>query len=240
MSQDLRKRNYDHYLPPHQYSHSNNDLIYSNPLQNQLNYQPNSYTNYKQNISKIKIYNLAMYEENEMAAKRYQRIKNNSDSKRISPDYARKMNTPLKEKKLDNSQEINDIPSREFKEMIKSNKMPMEYLTYSSLDLKKFSKKDFEFGSKLGKGKFGDVYLAREKSTNIIVAIKVLDKATIRHLKAQKQIIREIKNHSYLNHKNIIQLYGVFHDDEKVYMILEYAPNGELYKELKSSVNIII
>ena len=111
-----------------------------------------------------------------------------------------------------------------------------KFLKYENLNLKKFTKNDFEFGTKLGKGKFGDVYMAREKKTNFIVAIKVLDKTAIRQMKAQKQIIREIKIHSYLNHRNIIKLYGVFHDEEKVYMIIEYAPNGELYKELKSSV----
>jgi len=107
---------------------------------------------------------------------------------------------------------------------------------YSNLDLKKFKRDDFEFGTKLGKGKFGDVYIAREKRTNFIVAIKILNKSIIRQLKAQKQVIREIKIHSYLNHPNIIKLYGVFHDDENVYMILEYAPGGEVYKELKASV----
>ena len=50
-------------------------------------------------------------------------------------------------------------------------------------------------------------------------------------------MIREIKIHSYLNHQNIIKLYGVFHDDEKVYMILEYAAGGELYREMKGSVS---
>lgn len=109
-------------------------------------------------------------------------------------------------------------------------------MKYEDLDLKKFKNSDFDFGQRLGKGKFGDVYLAREKRTNFITAIKVLDKASIRQMKAQKQVIREIKIHSYLNHKNIIKLYGVFHDEEKVYMILEYAPGGELYREMKRSV----
>lgn len=114
----------------------------------------------------------------------------------------------------------------------------MKFIPYDILDLKKFNKENFEFGTKLGKGKFGDVYLAREMKTNFIVAIKVLDKKSIRQMKAQKQVIREIKIHSYLNHRNIIKLYGVFHDDNKVYMIMEYAPEGELYKELKGSVRI--
>jgi len=45
--------------------------------------------------------------------------------------------------------------------------------------------------------------------------------------------VREINIHSYLDHKNIISLYGFFHDDDNIYLILEYAKGGELYKELK-------
>lgn len=57
-------------------------------------------------------------------------------------------------------------------------------MSYEDLDLKKFRSSDFEFGQRLGKGKFGDVYLAREKRTNFITAIKVLDKQSIRQMKA--------------------------------------------------------
>lgn len=58
----------------------------------------------------------------------------------------------------------------------------------------------------------------------------------IRQARAMKQVIREIKYHSNLKHENILNLYGVFHDDEKIYMILEYASDGEIYKELKAQV----
>ena len=34
-------------------------------------------------------------------------------------------------------------------------------------------------------------------------------------------------------HPNILRLFGYFHDKTRVYLILEYAPRGELYKELK-------
>jgi serine/threonine protein kinase len=101
------------------------------------------------------------------------------------------------------------------------------------MNLKKFKAADFEFGPRIGKGKFGNVYLARDMKTNFLIAMKVLEKSLIRNLKAERQIVREIKIHSFLNHENIIKLYGVFHDDDKIYMILEYAPDGELYNELK-------
>ena len=106
---------------------------------------------------------------------------------------------------------------------------------YRDINLAKFNADMFEFGPKIGKGKYGDVYLCKDKRTNFIVAIKVLDKMTIRQMRALRQIVREIKHHAYLKHENIIKLYGVFHDEEKIYMIMEYACDGEIYKELKSS-----
>jgi len=38
---------------------------------------------------------------------------------------------------------------------------------------KKWSLDDFEIGRPLGKGKFGNVYLAREAKTKYIIALKV-------------------------------------------------------------------
>ena len=38
---------------------------------------------------------------------------------------------------------------------------------------KKWSLADFEVGKPLGRGKFGDVYLARERKSKFIVALKV-------------------------------------------------------------------
>jgi serine/threonine protein kinase len=32
-------------------------------------------------------------------------------------------------------------------------------------------------------------------------------------------------------------MYGFFWDDKKIYLILEYAPGGELYKDLKKQPN---
>jgi serine/threonine protein kinase len=41
-----------------------------------------------------------------------------------------------------------------------------------------------------------------------------------------------------LSHENILKLYGFFWDEKRVYLILEYAPGGELYKELQRSVGL--
>lgn len=81
------------------------------------------------------------------------------------------------------------------------------------IKFKKFKIQDFEIGPLLGNGKFGNVYLAHEKNINYQVALKVMSKALIRRMNAEKLIVREINIHNFLNHKNIIKLYGFFHDD---------------------------
>jgi serine/threonine protein kinase len=84
----------------------------------------------------------------------------------------------------------------------------------------------------LGKGRFGDVYIAKEKSTRYTVALKVLKKAELLEMHAESQLRREIEIQSELAHPNILRLFGFFHDEKRIYLILEYAPGGELYKHL--------
>lgn len=50
------------------------------------------------------------------------------------------------------------------------------------------------------------------------------------------QIRREIEIQSNLRHVNILRLYGYFHDDERIYFLLEYAPGGDVYKHLRDAV----
>lgn len=86
---------------------------------------------------------------------------------------------------------------------------------------------DFDIGKPLGKGKFGNVYLAREKRSKFIVALKVLFKDMIKNFNNEHQVRREIEIQSHLRHPNILRMYGYFHDEQRVYLILEYAPKGK-------------
>lgn len=43
----------------------------------------------------------------------------------------------------------------------------------------------------------------------------------------------EIKLQLYLSHPNILKLYGVFDDEEHIYLLLEYMEEGTLYSQLK-------
>lgn len=91
----------------------------------------------------------------------------------------------------------------------------------------------FEIGRPLGKGKFGRVYLARERMNGFICALKVLHKNELQHGGVERQVRREIEIQSNLRHPNILQLYGHFHDSKRVFLIIEFAGKGELYKHLR-------
>jgi aurora kinase A len=103
-------------------------------------------------------------------------------------------------------------------------------------DKKTWSLADFDIGKPLGRGKFGSVYLAREKRSQFIVALKVLFKSQLMKSCVEHQLRREIEIQSHLKHPNILRLYGYFYDAKRVFLILEYAPQGELYKKLTKEV----
>ena len=59
---------------------------------------------------------------------------------------------------------------------------------------------------------------------------KQLTKAGVEH-----QLRREIEIQAHLRHPNVLRLYGYFHDATRIYLILEFAAKGELYKSLQKA-----
>lgn len=88
----------------------------------------------------------------------------------------------------------------------------------------------------VGKGAFGELYLAEHKKTSERVAIKQISKKKLLDSGAKPDIIkREIAIHSRLSHPNIVKVYSHFEDDECYYMFMEYVPNGTLFKMIQKS-----
>eukprot|EP01017_Pseudomicrothorax_dubius_P043513 TRINITY_DN7263_c0_g1_i4.p1 TRINITY_DN7263_c0_g1~~TRINITY_DN7263_c0_g1_i4.p1 ORF type:complete len:301 (+),score=41.13 TRINITY_DN7263_c0_g1_i4:516-1418(+) len=92
---------------------------------------------------------------------------------------------------------------------------------------------DFELGKLLGSGRFGQVFLARERASKFVVALKTLSKAELKRHKVEHQVRREIEIQSHLDHPNVLRMYGFFWDTKNIYLILEYAPGGELFREIQ-------
>uniref|UniRef100_A0A8R1XVU3 Aurora kinase n=1 Tax=Onchocerca volvulus TaxID=6282 RepID=A0A8R1XVU3_ONCVO len=99
--------------------------------------------------------------------------------------------------------------------------------------IRHWSLDDFEIGRPLGKGKFGNVYLAREIESRFVVAIKVVYKSQLEGSNLKRQLQREIEIQYHLRHPNILRLYGYFHEEDRVYLVLEFAPKGNLLQLLQ-------
>lgn len=90
-----------------------------------------------------------------------------------------------------------------------------------------------EMGRPLGKGQFGRVYLVRTKTRPaFILALKTIYKSEVIAAQLEAQVRREIEIQSNLRHPNVLRLYGYFHDEKRLFLMLEYAANGELYRQL--------
>jgi serine/threonine protein kinase len=76
----------------------------------------------------------------------------------------------------------------------------------------------------------GNVYLGREKETQVVIALKVIFKRQVEKHDVYKQLKEEVEIQARLKHPRILRLYGYFHDEKRVYLVTELAPNGELFK----------
>ncbi|WFD41475.1 non-specific serine/threonine protein kinase [Malassezia psittaci] len=110
---------------------------------------------------------------------------------------------------------------------------------------KQWSLAQFEIGRPLGKGKFGRVYLARTKPTSgtqapqqgYVVALKCVYKKELIENKVDLQLRREIEIQMNLRHPNVLRMFGYFHDHGRIFMMLEFAGRGELFKILSKLPN---
>ncbi|RZF32011.1 hypothetical protein LSTR_LSTR007089 [Laodelphax striatellus] len=90
-------------------------------------------------------------------------------------------------------------------------------------------KQRFDIVRKLGQGTYGKVQLGINKETGQEVAIKTIKKCKIETEADLIRIRREIQIMSSVQHPNIIHIYEVFENREKMVLVMEYAAGGELY-----------
>lgn len=96
----------------------------------------------------------------------------------------------------------------------------------------------YEIIKTLGKGNFAVVKLARHKVTKTQVAIKIIDKTRLDPSNLEK-IYREVQIMKLLNHPHIIKLYQVMETKDMLYIVTEYAKNGEMFDYLTSNGRMI-
>ena len=85
----------------------------------------------------------------------------------------------------------------------------------------------------LGQGSFGEVYLVKKKDSNDFYAMKVLDKCRIAKQNIFKYVLTERNVLSVMNNPFIVKLNYAFQTSEKLFLLLDYCPGGDLSKQLQ-------
>lgn len=82
----------------------------------------------------------------------------------------------------------------------------------------------------LGSGSFGEVYLVRKRDTGVYYAMKVLQKEKILAHNLVKYAFTERNVLSYTVHPFVVALHFAFQTQDKLVLILDYCPGGDLGK----------
>ncbi|XP_034139448.1 uncharacterized protein LOC117590502 isoform X3 [Drosophila guanche] len=89
----------------------------------------------------------------------------------------------------------------------------------------------YELEKTIGKGNFAVVKLATNIVTKTKVAIKIIDKTCLNEEYLSKTF-REISILKSLRHPHITRLYEVMESQSMIYLVTEFAPNGEIFDHL--------
>ncbi|ANZ74978.1 BA75_02519T0 [Komagataella pastoris] len=101
----------------------------------------------------------------------------------------------------------------------------------------------YELLKDLGRGQHGKVKLARDTTTNALVAIKIVDRKSKPslgkvHTNTEEKVKREIAIMKKCDHPHVVKLIEVLDDatSRKIYMVLEYLEKGEIKWSKKDEV----
>ncbi|RNF18144.1 rac serine-threonine kinase-like protein [Trypanosoma conorhini] len=107
-----------------------------------------------------------------------------------------------------------------------------EAITLYSGRSRKVSLDDFELDATIGAGSFSNVFVAREKSTGKVYAIKEMRKELIQQQKMAGNIAAEKHILQTISHPFIVSLHYAFQTKKCLYLVLDFLPGGELFFHL--------
>ena len=97
------------------------------------------------------------------------------------------------------------------------------------------SPSDFTIEKLLGRGTFGKVFLVSKNDSGVPFAMKVLKKSAIAKRNQRVHTATEREILGSLRSPFLVQLRFAFQTDDKLYMVMDYVPGGELFYHLKQS-----
>jgi len=120
-------------------------------------------------------------------------------------------------------------------EVKRSSTSRTESVTYRPTYRAVLAKNGYLVRKTLGSGSYSKVKLAisLNKSNKSLVAVKVVDRHKAPKDFQTKFLPRELDIWPGLRHPNIIKVFDAFDDGRRVYMILEYAENGDVLRYIQ-------
>ena len=87
---------------------------------------------------------------------------------------------------------------------------------------------EYELHERLGTGTVGSIFLAKQKATGAVRAVKFLTPAASGNPLIVSRFTREMLILEKLNHPNILAYYGGGRHDEQLFFVMEYIRGGTL------------
>lgn len=85
----------------------------------------------------------------------------------------------------------------------------------------------------LGEGSFGKVYKGKHEKTGQIVAVKCIAKKLLNNQMMVEMLKKEIGVMKELTSPNVVKMFAVDENQETVFIVLEFCPDGDLDKFIK-------
>ena len=131
------------------------------------------------------------------------------------------------------------IPTKEVNKNKKDVSLPSVNSSTESILLNKKNNIDYKYlmpipDVLLGKGAYGEVKLMID-SSNTLYAVKIVTKEELVNRQDKEMVKSEIEIQKGLHHPNIIELISVYEDSDYIKLVLEYAPNGNLFNFIRNS-----
>ncbi|KNE60014.1 CAMK/CAMKL protein kinase [Allomyces macrogynus ATCC 38327] len=93
---------------------------------------------------------------------------------------------------------------------------------------------NYKIGKTLGQGAYGKVKRGVHTTTGEEVAIKIIEKSTLRQPKEIARVQREIRYLKLIHHPHIVKVYDVHETKDQIFIVMENVSGGELFEYIVS------
>lgn len=168
---------------------------------------------------------------NNLKKKHLNEIENELNISIIHSKKKRGLNSSQKKSEKKEKRQKSEIPVSQMRTLKIQREFTLKYK--NSIP---FPEQMYSLLSVLGKGSYGQVFLAVHILSGQQVAIKAIKKErnddTVRNY---QKIINEIEIFSQMSHRNIINLYEIFENAKYIFLVTEFAEKGDLLSLLQKN-----